>query len=1329
MLAARIYFTKIFGVFAIALLGLIFVPLTFTHEADAATGIRRTINFQGKLVNTNGTNVANGNYSIVFSIYDVSSGGTALWSETQSTVAVTDGVFQVELGSSTVFPADFNFNWDGRYLGVNVASDGEMTPRIRLTAAPYAFNAEKVAGLTVQDTSGVASTSAILRLANGKTIVVNNSLTFSGTDSTTITFQGTDTYVGRTTSDTLTNKTIGSTGLTFSGATTDITTATDEDLTLAVNGSGNFVFSGDFDTQVLIGATGATTEFPLLVKNGIGSNAALAVDNLNSGDIIAASSSGTTRFTLSNAGVASFIGGQTADLTSLGNANLTLSAGGTGELRLLSDADTDILLPYSDFTSEDNSVLYTGASGKLSAVTTTTSGQCLVSAAANNAPTWATCPGGSNWTLTTASGIISPNNGTTDLLLGFGSSAAASNSAKFAVTNLAGALSPIASLSATTGSGGSGNGLVMAAGSVQSLRNNTLTIGGGTTGNIVLRAGEGIVFIGENEVKNGGLTFYSSGAGITDPTITTDASGNLTISAGQSGASVIVGDGSGDISLEPGTDNIVANLASTGDFLIQDNGTTYTVFTDGGLVGIGTTSPASAFHVTRPLALGATGKTLVALDQIEDQDIFTASKSGVTKFVINSTGNTYVGALAVASNTGVCWQNATLNGATLKELTDCNGAPTSDYAEIYPTEDGVDYGEIVAIGSTSVEITHTETDKNGNPLPPKTKIVKKLAKSTSPYQNILGITSRNYGDFTSAGHNSVNQSDNPMPIALVGRVPLKVTTENGNINAGDMITSSSTPGIGMKATDTGRVVGIALSSFNGQGVGEVMVFVNIHNYDPDIELADSGYLTLTPTVDDNFEVKRNDELVDRIGAFAEIAVGKIRTGNIETKTLTTESLNIATDQITIDGRTLAEYIDERVLVGVVNPDVKTRIASLENQATSISGILTADVIKADRIEGLEFVVRDQILNMTDLLGAGIATTDVSEETENGGLMAQVKNLLGGFVEFLGKVIFRDNVEFEGQVAFNSDTAGYAKILKGQKFVDVIFDKEYENQPVINISPTVDKLTEEEFARLMEEEFCTGLEGIEVCQDKITDLLLSDEINYIVQDESTKGFRIFVDDLAPIDMKFSWQAIAVKDVKTVVGDGPVGLVLPFEGDYLPSNKFGEHSNDPRIKDKDLRLGLKGHDGLDIPLPLRSDILAVDDGEVETESNDYGITIYLKHSWGKTVYGHLSERLVSKGDKISKGQKIALSGNSGLTTGPHLHFGISLNNSKFDNGYAGFENPWHYLSFGGSTPKSAVAGLSDSVTPTPTSVPTPTSSNPIEISNNDDLISLEGLEVNN
>ncbi|GEM_PF-2648290 len=62
-------------------------------------------------------------------------------------------------------------------------------------------------------------------------------------------------------------------------------------------------------------------------------------------------------------------------------------------------------------------------------------------------------------------------------------------------------------------------------------------------------------------------------------------------------------------------------------------------------------------------------------------------------------------------------------------------------------------------------------------------------------------------------------------LALAGRVPVKVSTENGPINIGDYLTSSSTPGMAMRASEAGMVIGQALSAFNGGEVGEVTVLI------------------------------------------------------------------------------------------------------------------------------------------------------------------------------------------------------------------------------------------------------------------------------------------------------------------------------------------------------------------------------------------------------------------------------------------------------------------------------------------------------------------------
>jgi hypothetical protein len=171
---------SIFGVLVSA--GLAVLP---ARPAVAATGINKQINFQGKVVNANGTNVANGSYSFVFSLYTVSSAGSNIWTETKS-LTVTDGVFQTNLGSVTSLPGSVDFNTDNIYLGINFNSDGEMTPRIQFTAAAYAFNSDKLQGFTAAQFAQLSPGSAQsgnLNVSGTITAGAANSLTV-GTAST-----------------------------------------------------------------------------------------------------------------------------------------------------------------------------------------------------------------------------------------------------------------------------------------------------------------------------------------------------------------------------------------------------------------------------------------------------------------------------------------------------------------------------------------------------------------------------------------------------------------------------------------------------------------------------------------------------------------------------------------------------------------------------------------------------------------------------------------------------------------------------------------------------------------------------------------------------------------------------------------------------------------------------------------------------------------------------------------------------------------------------------------------------------------------------------------
>ena len=81
----------------------------------------------------------------------------------------------------------------------------------------------------------------------------------------------------------------------------------------------------------------------------------------------------------------------------------------------------------------------------------------------------------------------------------------------------------------------------------------------------------------------------------------------------------------------------------------------------------------------------------------------------------------------------------------------------------------------------------------------------------------------------------------------------------------------------------------------------------------------------------------------------------------------------------------------------------------------------------------------------------------------------------------------------------------------------------------------------------------------------------------------------------------------------------------------------------------------HTGVDYAVPIGTDVHAVADGTI-TNSNwgrSYGVQLVQKLNGGWFIYAHLSATLVKPGDKVKAGQVIAKSGNTGNSTGPHLH----------------------------------------------------------------------------
>jgi hypothetical protein len=255
-------------------------------------------------------------------------------------------------------------------------------------------------------------------------------------------------------------------------------------------------------------------------------------------------------------------------------------------------------------------------------------------------------------------------------------------------------------------------------------------------------------------------------------------------------------------------------------------------------------------------------------------------------------GTLEINVTASTNNFALCHET---NGASSNQIIkDCTGTPAADYMEMYSVDSNMSVGDIAAVSNNYI------TTKDGDKI-------SKLTKSTSAYQNnVIGIVSdkSKAGDFNSIGYN-IEDNDNPQPVALNGRVEVKVTTANGAIGLGDPISSSSFAGFGQKATEAGYIVGKTLQAFdpaNGLGTtaacpagtptgticGKVMVYVNNtwYNPSPSASMAGGeGWVLSGTTLSTSYNTVINGEL----------AAQKVTSDSVFT-----QSLNVASGSTVIN---------------------------------------------------------------------------------------------------------------------------------------------------------------------------------------------------------------------------------------------------------------------------------------------------------------------------------------------------------------------------------------------------------------------------------------------
>ena len=153
----------------------------------------------------------------------------------------------------------------------------------------------------------------------------------------------------------------------------------------------------------------------------------------------------------------------------------------------------------------------------------------------------------------------------------------------------------------------------------------------------------------------------------------------------------------------------------------------------------------------------------------------------------------------------------------------------------------------------------------------------------------------------------------------------------------------------------------------------------------------------------------------------------------------------------------------------------------------------------------------------------------------------------------------------------------------------------------------------------------------------------------------------------IEKEIIKEEVTYKAVPKIVERGtkiPPTYIKPISGGRLSSG-FGR-------RNRPTKGASSYHKGIDWATPTGTAVNASCGGTVARAGwgSGYGYVVYINHPDGRqTRYGHLSKVLVSPGQTVSQGQKIALSGNTGVSTGPHLHFEILINGTQV--------NPFDYL----------------------------------------------------